>query len=126
MTDTRLLNARQQNKAWRENHPKENAAKQRRYINGYRGIYRRLKSSAIQHNRELSLSFEQFIVWRNQQPLVCHYCGKLLTAHGKQSDSLTIDRVDNNGGYTEDNITLCCYGCNSGKGNRERQPSPTH
>ena len=107
---------RAQNKQWRLTHPRENASKQRKYIYGYRGTYRRLKASASQFHRILELTFEEFIDWRNSQPNICFYCGRLLILHGNHCESLTMDRKNNTLGYAIDNIVLCCRSCNSSKG----------
>lgn len=116
---TSVEKERAYNKSWRIAHPMENAAKQKRYIYGYRGTYRRLKASAAQFHRVLELTFEEFIAWRNSQPTICHYCEKLLLPHGNHPDSLTVDRKNNELGYVLGNIVLCCQSCNSSKGKKE-------
>lgn len=47
----------------------------------------------------------------------CYYCRRQLdTVNTLASDGMTIDRVDNNKGYTEGNMVLCCRRCNIIKG----------
>jgi len=49
----------------------------------------------------------------------CHYCGRKPMSISKgRNGSFTyngIDRVDNNKGYTEDNVVPCCIICNESK-----------
>ncbi|KKM13890.1 hypothetical protein LCGC14_1711620 [marine sediment metagenome] len=116
---TSVEKERAQNKKWRLDHPVENALKQKRYIYGYRGTYRRLKASAAQFHRDLDLTFDGFVAWRNSQPAICYYCGALLLLHGNDCNSLTIDRKNNKQGYIPGNIVLCCRSCNSSKGKGE-------
>lgn len=40
----------------------------------------------------------------------CYYCGGVSV--------FSIDRKDNDIGYTKDNVVACCYSCNSLKSNR--------
>ena len=106
--------------AWQHTHPVERRENQRRYISTARGRYRQLKESATRHGRELGLTFEEFVSWRNCRPKICYYCGGLLRVGGREKDCLTIDRPDNEAGYTLDNIVLACVSCNTQKGNKER------
>ena len=105
--------------AWQHEHPIERRINQRRYISTARGRYRQLKESATRHNRELLITFEEFVEWRNSQPKICYYCGELLRVGGRNRECLTIDRMDNRGDYTIGNIVLACVSCNSIKGNKE-------
>jgi hypothetical protein len=63
--------------------------------------------------------FDTFAAWYESQPKSCAYCGieeeflsLYCTAH-KGASTLHIDRIDNNLGYTEDNMRLACHICNS-------------
>lgn len=69
-----------------------------------------LKSTAKVTERELTISFEEFVIL-NSQP--CHYCNGPLpkTGHG-------LDRLDNTRGYHLDNVVPCCTPCNLLRGNR--------
>lgn len=69
------------------------------------GKYTMYKSGAKKRNIEFLLSFDEFMtLW--QKP--CTYCGSPIQTIG-------IDRIKNNIGYTSCNITSCCYTCNSMK-----------
>lgn len=79
----------------------------------YRQQYRRTpkarwnlgRSVAKGRKMEWSIDFEYF-----QQLLAmgCFYCGTDLADSGGYS----LDRVDNTGGYTQDNVLPCCAKCN--------------
>ena len=38
--------------------------------------------------------------------------------HGLSRATVTLDRIDNDGGYTRDNVVFCCLSTNAKKGNR--------
>ena len=114
------INSKSRIALWAKRHPEARQTNQRRYNLTPRGLYRRLKSSALQHHHPLNMTLTQFIAWLNQQPRICHYCGKILIPHGQNGDCQTIDRVNNNGAYELGNIVLACVSCNTKKGNKER------
>lgn len=65
---------------------------------------------------------EDFIEWYENKEKICCYCGikqellkPLNWGQGKRIVRLEIERKDNNGGYTIDNIDLACAVCNSVK-----------
>lgn len=63
------------------------------------------RDGALRRGLEYSLSHEQFMsFW--QKP--CHYCGDEIKTIG-------LDRVDNENGYSFDNVVSCCKVCNSMK-----------
>lgn len=48
-----------------------------------------------------------------QQP--CRYCGiyySSINAYGETYSEMGIDRIDNNGNYTNDNVVIACWPCN--------------
>jgi hypothetical protein len=85
------------------------------------GIYRRLKSGAKSRNITFNITQDDFIKWYNKQNKICCYCKRTLKETkkdiGKKCYRLSIDRKDNNKGYTLDNIVLCCHRCNTIKSN---------
>ena len=68
--------------------------------------FRNYKSGAKQRNYLFDLTFKEFMShW--QKP--CEYCNSHI-------ETIGLDRIDNNKGYSIDNIVSCCYTCNRGKG----------
>ena len=98
---------------YRRNYRKENP----------KGIYRVIKEGLIKRNKPLSfleITAEEFVDWYNKQKKVCYYCGRSIEEVKKSNDAfnkktyrLTIDRKNNDLGYSKENICLCCYRCNS-------------
>jgi hypothetical protein len=119
--ETRLESARK--------YRQENKAAFNQYRNNYRtknpaGIFDCIKQSAKKRGVVLGISRADFIDWHNVQPKVCVYCSRsedeankdVLVVRNKAT-RLTIDRKDNEEGYTLRNITLSCMRCNSIKSN---------
>lgn len=74
-----------------------------------------LKSNAKRRNIDFLLTIHGFKAWLNAQKQQCHYCDVTCTqlmATGRRNTKLTIDRMDNNLGYSEGNICLSCSRCN--------------
>jgi hypothetical protein len=77
------------------------------------------------HQPTVLCTREGFLAWIRGLPARrCTYCGidesllrllNLRTTIGRTLERLGLDRVDNDGGYTLDNIVLCCFECNSAK-----------
>jgi hypothetical protein len=106
------------------------------YENG-NGKYNNLKQSALKRGYEFNLTENELKKFLIETPEVCFYCGipieeylKLRADILKESKSklyktmlyrargtvLSIDRIDNEKGYSLDNIVKCCWICNSIKG----------
>ena len=75
----------------------------------------------ILQKRNATISKIDFELWYNKQEKVCHYCGipekewqRQVSKSNKKKYArrLTIDRKDNNRGYTPDNMVLACLYCN--------------
>ena len=92
----------------------------RKYSKSPEGIYTGLKSNAKIRNINFNITQKDFVEWYNKQDKVCVYCNrteeKIIQDSNKQFSRLSIDRKDNDFGYTLDNITLCCFKCNTIKG----------
>ena len=93
------------------------SSKRKQWLKKYRKTYQRkntishkyygYKYSAIKRNIKFSLTKETFkTFW--QKP--CSYCGNKI-------ETIGLDRVDNNRGYTINNIIPCCKYCNFMRGN---------
>jgi len=78
------------------------------------------KKSAKERGYKYKLTEEQFANITQQD---CYYCGAKPNNASKYSENNGIyiyngiDRVDNNGGYTVDNVVSCCTRCNYAKKN---------
>lgn len=83
-----------------------------------RNIYRSYRNKARIYNREFSISIDEFKKITSQN---CNYCNcepyKIARNKYKTGETLYngLDRVNNNGGYTLDNIVACCERCNRAK-----------
>lgn len=67
------------------------------------GLYKIYKSSARKYNRYFNLSLNNFIQWFNNTD--CYYCFNRINTIG-------LDRVNNENGYTMENVVPCCSTCN--------------
>ena len=89
----------------------------RKYSKTAAGKYWNLKGRA--KDIKFTITQHEFELWFEKQTMKCHYCKKdVLFGYGKGnlSNSLTIDRKDNQVGYTIDNIVFACRKCNTIKG----------
>lgn len=91
---------------YRKNSPNKWKATLDRYRNKPDYIYGRLKSGAKRRNLDFNITLRdvEFICSKN-----CYYCN--------DSESISIDRVDNNIGYIKTNCVSCCTMCNMMKKN---------
>lgn len=84
-------------------------------------IMRHHKYNAKRRNLEQALTDEQIIALHKED---CYYCGmppSNIYSHPSCNGLYTysgIDRVDNNKGYTIDNVVPCCDYCNGAKGKK--------
>ena len=103
---------------------KENKVKINEYRKIYdltsKRIYGILKNNTRNRGKELIITEEDFVNWYNNQEKICHYCKRTLEEikqdikeNKKFKNRLSIDRKDNNKGYTLDNMALACRRCNS-------------
>lgn len=73
--------------------------------------YKLLLKSAKKRNLKVDLNLEHYKELLN---LGCMYCGQGL----ENQNGYCLDRIDNNIGYLDKNITPCCKTCNMAKGNK--------
>lgn len=81
-----------------------------KYFTSIKGRYQVLKHNAKLKNREVSITMkelEDLLIISNSK---CSYCSEDI---GRGSAA---DRINNDLGYTKNNIAICCGGCNSLKG----------
>jgi len=83
-----------------------------------RKLFVAYKYSAVKRNITFEISFEEFKILTSQN---CTYCGispeQIIISGYSEYRYNGIDRVDNNLGYTKDNIITCCKKCNYSKSN---------
>lgn len=75
------------------------------------------RGNARKRNREFSLTKELIIDLLKKQDNKCYYSGEELSLDRKLFNTVSVDRVDPQKGYTEDNVVLCCYRVNVVKNN---------
>lgn len=80
--------------------------KDKQYRRTMRGRFSIAKNLARRRNKEWILSFEEY---ETIAVLPCHYCNNIL---GKVEAGGGIDRIDNDRGYSVDNVVSCCGTCN--------------
>jgi 5-methylcytosine-specific restriction endonuclease McrA len=90
------------------------------YAQTINGIYHYLLHSAKRRKINFKIKFNDFVKWYNSQSRICIYCkrkeSEALKYGKKKYYKLTIDRKNNDKGYTLNNIVLACYKCNTVKG----------
>jgi hypothetical protein len=83
-------------------------------------IYRLLEKESKRRKIEFNLLTNDFITWYVNQPKICIYCKRIESEALKDCNNkykrLSIDRKNNNEGYSLNNIGLACYRCNTMKG----------
>lgn len=102
----------EETKAYNLDYKKKNKEKEAAYDKSYsetdRGRFAKAKTKAKQRGLEFSLTFEQFAEISNY---ICYYCEDGLC--GRPSfQGAHLDRLDNNKGYTIDNVISCGALCN--------------
>ncbi len=75
-----------------------------------------IKRSADQ-GWECNLTYDYLILLLEKQKNKCYYTGIELEFKRHSGDCFSIDRIDSNKGYTEDNIVLCTWDANRMKQN---------
>ena len=100
----RLARAENRDKAkiWREENPDKIKASHDKYNNTPLVKYKKYKAGAKRRQISWDLTIEQFLEYW-QEP--CIYCGD-------EIETIGLDRVNNDKGYSIDNIVPCCYMCN--------------
>jgi hypothetical protein len=79
------------------------------------------KSVARRRGIPFTLTFENFEGLYEQQAGRDGYTGEQMTFdyfRGLSRTAASLDRIDNNGGYTPGNVKFCCQGTNSKKCNK--------
>lgn len=89
---------------------------------GYKAAYSRIKKDARSAGRDFDIHLEEFRYLCQQN---CYYCGSapgnLITYRGQNSFTFRyfvysgLDRINNDVGYTRQNVVPCCIICNRAK-----------
>lgn len=103
-----------------KNNLKKSCGCRRRMDNNRAAINRAMSNYVLRskkHNRDFSLSYEQFIEITQKNCTYCNIkpCQKAKSRTGEYIYT-GLDRKDNNIGYTIENTLPCCWICNSVKG----------
>lgn len=83
-------------------------------MRGHR-YYRNYKKLVVRANRrnQCHLSYKELLEIVDKQSNLCYYCGNNLKYLQEGEDSkMTVDRMNNDLGYTKENIVAACYRCN--------------
>lgn len=87
-------------------------------IRPYECLYNIIVSNSKALNREIDLSYDDFLIFTKSD--FCHYCysGVFWSEYNvtKFGRAYNLDRVDNELGYSKENLVVCCPRCNWGKG----------
>jgi len=67
------------------------------------------------------ITLDQLKAKWDQQQGICHYSGERMTFTGGDDTLVSVDRVDSNLGYTNENTVLCCYQVNIMKNTTEKE-----
>lgn len=96
---------REERKNWELKHSKERREQARIYHQSPIGKYNAYRNKAKSRGIDWTLTMEEFSgFWQNP----CSYCGDKI-------DTIGLDRVNNQAGYSAGNIVSCCIKCNIAK-----------
>lgn len=70
------------------------------------------KKSAKKRNQEFSLEISDVVGFWNDQQMICAYSGIEMTLEAGKLNTVSIERIDSNIGYTKDNTILVCQAIN--------------
>ena len=102
-----------------KNYNKQNIATIREWERSYHktpaGYFRHLKKKAKMRGKGFNITKQEFIDWISTKNNTCCYCNSDLIYDIKAGTSPSVDRKNNNLGYTLNNICLCCTMCNKVK-----------
>lgn len=88
-------------------------AKQNSTIEGRAVIFlRNAKKAAIYRKQEFSLEIKDIVDCWTKQDKICAYSGIEMTLEAGKLNTVSIERIDSNIGYTKDNTILVCQAIN--------------
>jgi len=97
---------------------KKSRAKQNSTIEGRAIVFlRNAKKSAAKRRQEFSLSVADIVDCWHDQDGICAYSGRKMTLVAGEIETVSIERIDSNKGYTPENTILVCQAINRMKSN---------
>ena len=75
------------------------------------------RRSAMKRNNEFDLTIQDIVDCWNEQYKICAYSGIEMTLEAGKLNTVSIERIDSNIGYTKDNTILVCQAINRMKSN---------
>jgi hypothetical protein len=95
-------------------------AKQNSTIEGRARIFlQNAKKGAVKRQQIFALSISDVIDCWNAQSNICAYSGRLMTLEAGKLNTVSIERIDSNIGYTPENTILVCQAINRMKSDFE-------
>lgn len=95
-------------------------AKQNSTIEGRAKIFlQNARKSAVKRQQLFDLNIADVVNCWNAQKNICAYSGRLMTLEAGQLNTVSIERIDSNIGYTVENTILVCQTINRMKSNFE-------
>lgn len=85
----------------------------RAYRSSFNGWFRSCLQGAMRRDLDFVLTLRQAYELSQGQ---CYYCGRSKVNKTQDFRYVGLDRIDNNKGYTFDNVVSCCKTCNAMKG----------
>jgi hypothetical protein len=70
------------------------------------------QKSAKKRNQEFSLEINDIVEFWNKQDKICPYSGLEMTLEAGKLNTVSIERIDSNIGYTKENTILVCQAIN--------------
>lgn len=89
------------------------SALEARRLKPFEAMFNRLNESAAKRGVSIALTYTDFLKFTEIKN--CHYCLNDVIWKETGSSTYNLDRKDNNIGYVEDNLVVCCAKCNKGK-----------
>lgn len=88
-------------------------------IRPFEALYNNLVKHAKARLKECSITYQDFVDFTSE--LNCHYCNSSIfwasVNLAKNGSRYNLDRKDNSIGYVKNNLVVCCWRCNNGRGN---------
>lgn len=81
----------------------------------YQQTYSALRKGAKREKKKLTLTYDAFVRIIQDNPC-CHYCHNPVPRIKHGPGNYQLDRIINELGYHDDNVVVCCWPCNRGKG----------